>query len=122
MHLANYGHRFSSSVIDWDDRLHPELYVLARPNHTGINRAGSLTALSAIQRRVEGKFYERDEPVEGSAQTGVLHLFLQVDERVFQCEAVLQHVWLALNLPIARPRARACWDGNANQTRHGQRS
>src|SRR5438876_9111792 len=121
MHLANHAYRVSRSFIDWDHRFHAELYVLARPDHAGIDRAGGLTALSAIQRRVERKFYERDELVEGSTQADVLYLLLQVDERVFQCETVLQHVWVSLSLPIAHSRAGACWNDNADQTGHGNR-
>src|SRR5437762_9013988 len=117
MHLANYAHRFPSSLIDWYDRFHPELYVLARPDHAGINRASGLTAPSAIQRRVKGKLYKRDEPVERSAQSNILYLFLQIDERVFQREAISQHVWMALNFHVAGSRAGARWDGNADHTR-----
>src|SRR5438132_7138801 len=119
MQLANYAHRFSSSLINWKHRFHAKLYVLARPDHAGINRASGLTALSAIQWRAEGKFYEWDEPVERSTQADVLYLLLQVDKRVFQCETVLQHVWVSLNLPIAHPGADACWNDNADQTRNG---
>ena len=81
MHLANYAYGVSRSLIDWNDRFHAELYVLARPDHAGINGARGLTALSAIQRRLNGKFYERNKSVERSTQSDVLYLFLQIDER-----------------------------------------
>ena len=60
MQLANYADRVSSSLIDWNHRFDAELYVLARPDHAGTNGARALTALSAIQRRLKGKFYERN--------------------------------------------------------------
>src|SRR6266436_2208829 len=78
MQLRYHADRLPGSLINWNRRFHAELYVLARPDHAGIDRARGFTALSAIQRRVERKFYERDEPVEGSTQADVLYLFLQV--------------------------------------------
>src|ERR1041384_6393007 len=115
MQLPYHADRFPTPLIDRDHRFHAELYVLARPDHAGINRARNLTALAAIQRRVEGKFYERDKSVEGSTQTDVSYLLLQVDERVFQCEAEFQCVWVALDFPITHSGTGACWNGNADQ-------
>src|SRR6266487_5923241 len=119
MHLANYAYRVSRSLIDWDQRFDAELYVLARPNHAGINSARGLTALSAIQRRLKGKFHERNKSVERSTQSDVLYLLLQIDERVLQRETILQHVWIPLNFTIATARAGAGWNGNADEAGHG---
>ena len=80
MHLANYAYRVSRSFINWDQRFEAELYVLARPDHAGINRARCLTALSAVQRHVKGKFHKGNKSVEGSTQSDVLYLLLQIDE------------------------------------------
>src|SRR5580765_6679063 len=114
MHLPDDAHRFPGSVVNWYHCFHAELYVLARPDHAGINGARSLTTLSAIQRRLKGKFYQRNKSVERSTQSDVLYLFLQIDERVLQRETVLQHVWMPLNLLVAF-RAGAGWNGNANE-------
>src|SRR6266550_9169259 len=122
MHLANHAYRVSRSFIDWDHRFHAELYVLARPDHAGINGARGLTALSTVQRRLKGKFYEGNKSVERSAQSDVLYLFLQIDERVLQRETILQHVWIPLNFTIAIARAGAGWNGNANHAGYGSGS
>ena len=117
MHLANYAYRGSSSLIDWNDRFHAELHVLARPDHAGINGARGLTALSAVQRRLKGKFHERNKSVERSTQSDVLYLFLQIDERVLQRETILQHVWNAAQF---HPRYCACWRWLEWQRRPGR--
>ena len=55
MHLANYAYRGSSALIDWNDRFHAKLHVLARPDHAGINGARGLTALSAVSAASQRK-------------------------------------------------------------------
>ena len=86
MHLANYTYRISSSPINGNHGFHAELYVLARPDHAGINGARGLTTLSAVQRRLKGKFHEGNKSVERSTQSDVPYLFLEIDERVLQPE------------------------------------
>ena len=120
MHLTNYAYRVSGSLIDWDQCFHAELNVLAGPDHARINRARGVTALSAIERRLKGKFHERNKSIERSTQSDVLYLLLQIDERVLQRETILQHIWIPLSFTITIARAGIGWNGNAN--RAGQRS
>src|SRR5438876_6048360 len=122
MQLANYAYRVSSSLIDWNHSFDAELYILARPDHAGINGARGLTALSAVQRRLKRKFHERNKSVERSTQSDVLYLFLQIDERVLQRETILQHVWIPLNFTITIACAGAGWNANANHAGHGSGS
>ena len=115
MHLANHADGISSSPVNGNHRFYAELDVFTRPDHAWINRARGLTALSAIQGRLKGEFYERNKSIQRSTQSGVLYLFLEIDERVLQCETVLQHVCMPFN-PVVAFGAGAGWNGDAHET------
>src|SRR5690349_91147 len=77
------------------------IYFLRRaagPDYAGIYGAGGLSLRAAIQRTFERKLHQRNHPIKWRMQMQVLHLRLEVDQAVLQCEPPLQHVGMALNV------------------------
>ncbi len=55
----------------------------------------------------EMRIHQRDQPLQAHV-VRVLHLRLQVDQAVFQCEAPLKHVWMTLDLDITFAGTSIC--------------
>src|SRR5439155_4334677 len=107
-----------------------DLEIFSRPDNARVDCPRSLSLLSAIEWRFEGKLNEGNQMIERRTQANVLHLPLQVDKAVFHSEAVLRNVGMAFNveLPLAcffidteRARARARGNRNADDASDRER-